>query len=96
MNTTLALIRQRRRLLLIQVAEQRLEMASTLARWRLPLSVADNVINVAKAAARRPVVVVLVSILLWRLSRGRLPRWTGRLMGVWEIYRFWRRQNDLA
>jgi hypothetical protein len=94
MNAHLRLIRQRRRLLLLQVAEQRLAFAQCLAPWRTPLTIADTVIGVAGSVARHPLILVLGSVLLWRVTRGRLLRWGSRLVGAWKLYTLWRGQLE--
>jgi hypothetical protein len=90
MSTQLRLIRQRRRLLSLQVAEQRLAFAQCLAPWRTPLAIADTVVGIAAGVARHPLMLVLGSALLWYLTRGRLLRWGSRLVGAWKIYTLWR------
>lgn len=86
MNTRLALIGQRRRLLSAQAAAQRHEIVPLVQPWRAPLAVVDAGLAVARAARRYPFLAVLGVAFLIRAPHRRWGAWAGHLLTVWEIF----------
>ncbi len=87
MNRRLALIRQRRQLLLTRVAVQRLDVAQQVEAWRTPLAVLDTAVAAGRRMRRHPWVFAFAAALLLKAPHHRLALWTTRLVTVWKLYR---------
>jgi signal transduction histidine kinase len=92
-NTKLAALVRKRRELVAHAATQRAMLAALAEDLRRPLAVADGAYRIAQAVRRHPAISALTSItMLAQLKRHRLLLWSGRLLGLWEVYRVLREQ----
>lgn len=87
MNKRLAVIHQRRQLLLMRVAVQRLGVVQTIDAWHTPLAVFDTTVAVGRELRRHPWIIVFAAALLLRFPQHRLALWTARLVTLWKLYR---------
>lgn len=86
MSRHLALIRQRRQLLLARVAVQRLAAAQLVETWRMPLAVLNVAMTTGGAVRRHPWVIAFAAALLLRAPHHRLALWATRLVTMWKLY----------
>jgi hypothetical protein len=87
MSARLAVIIQRRDMLIALSAAQRDEFATAAQRWERPLAIADIGISVGHAVCAHPALAALSLALLPRLRKPRLAQWLGRAWGAWQLYR---------
>jgi YqjK-like protein len=87
MNARLALLRQRRELLVLRARLQRLEIQAIAQDWSKPLAFADSLVAAARRARRFWLLYALALALFVRSRRMSLGIWIGRLWTAWEIYR---------
>lgn len=87
MNPRLALLRQRRELLVLRAQAQRLEVEALVQAWHRPLTFADALAAAARRLHRFWLVYALAVALLARSRRVSLGIWIGRIWTAWEIYR---------
>lgn len=87
MNARLALLRQRRALLVLRAQAQRLEVEALVQAWHKPLTFADALVGAARRLQRFWLLYALALALLVRSRRIPLGIWIGRIWTAWEIYR---------
>lgn len=90
MNTRLALIRQRREMLVLRAQAQRLQLEAIAQDWSKPLAFADTLLTAARRLNRYWLLYTLALTFFVRTRRVPLGLWIGRLWTVWEIYRSFR------
>jgi len=69
-----------------QAETQRNELGRRALPWQKPLGIADYGFTLLRRARRNPVALAMGVLLLFRLGRGRLSVWAGRLWTGWQIY----------
>lgn len=87
MNKRLAVIHQRRQLLLMRVAVQRLAVVQAVDAWRAPLAVFDAALATGRKLGRHPWVIAFAAALLLSIPQYRYALWTARLVTLWKLYR---------
>jgi hypothetical protein len=87
MSRRLALIRQRRQLLLTRVAVQRLAVAQQLEAWRAPLDLLDTAVATGRRLRRHPWLIAFAAALLLKAPRHGLALWATRAVTAWRLYR---------
>lgn len=93
MNTKLAAVVHKRQRLVARAATQRAMLAALAEDLRRPLAVADGAYRIAQAVRRHPAISALTTItMMAQVRRHRLLLWSGRLLGLWEVYRALREQ----
>lgn len=86
MNARLTVIAQRRAALVAQAAAQRREVSACVQAWHKPLAYADRGMALARYVRAHPLALVTGVLLLFRLGRGRVSTWAGRVWTGWRIY----------
>jgi chorismate-pyruvate lyase len=86
-NAYLALLRQRRELLVLRAQAQRLEVAALAQVWQRPLTLADTLLAAARSVHRFWLLYAAALALLARSRRVSLGIWIGRIWTAWEVYR---------
>ena len=88
MNKKLLKLGQRRERLVLEAAEQRLQLAQAVDAWRTPLSVADQGLAAIGFIKKHPILMAGSTAVLVRLVRKSLiGKWFGRSMMAWQLVR---------
>ncbi len=86
MNKKLLLLAQRRERLVLEAAQQRMQLAQAIVAWRGPLALADQGLAAISFIKNHPFYVTGVSAILIRLFRKSfIGKWLGRGMMAWQL-----------
>ena len=90
MSARLALLRQRREMLVLRAQAQRLEVEAIAQGWHKPLAFADTLLGAARRLNRYWLLYTLALAFFVRTRRVPLGLWIGRIWTAWEVYRSFR------
>ena len=93
MSTRLQELIRKRQRLVAHAATQRAQVAEQVESLHGPLAIADGAYRIAQVIRRHPAISAAATLAMFAQARQhRLLLWSGRLFGLWELYRSLREQ----
>lgn len=88
MNRKLLKLAQRRERLVLEAAQQRVQLAQAIEVWRRPLGLVDQGLVVVSFITSHPFYVAVISAVYVRIFRKSfIGKWFGRGMMAWRLVR---------
>ena len=88
MNEKLLKLAQRREHLVLEAAEQRVQLAQAVDAWRAPLALAEQGLAAISFIKKHPILMAASTAVLVRLVRKSfMGKWLGRGMMAWRLVR---------
>ena len=88
MNKKLIKLAQRRKRLVLEAAEQRVQLTQAVDAWRTPLALADQGLATISFIKKHPILMAASTAVLVRLVRKSfIGKWFGRGMMAWQLVR---------
>ena len=88
MNEKLLKLAQRREHLVLEAAEQRVQLAQAVDAWRAPLALAEQGLAAISFIKKHPILIAASTAVLVRLLRKSfIGKWFGRGVMAWQLVR---------